>query len=136
MPHVLLLSLLWLGQTAATGSIRGVVIDARTAAPVVDARVTIVEAPRESVTAPDGRFEFTSLQAGTYTLTVSRIDYAFVRRRIEVAAGSVEITIPIAEGTGTYQERVTVTSDTADRTAGPVRTAWFRSAAGTAGRGG
>src|SRR6185295_3036447 len=58
------------------------------------------------------RFEFRGLTPGTYTLTVSRIGYIFVRRRIEVPANAVvETTVPLAEGTGTYQETVTVTSD-------------------------
>jgi hypothetical protein len=109
-PAALVLSVLWLVQAGTpTGTIRGVVVDARTAAPVVDARVTLVELGADVVTHADGRFEFPAVPASTYTLTVSRIDYAFVRRRIPVAGETIDLTIPLVEGTGTYQERITVT---------------------------
>jgi hypothetical protein len=123
MLPALLVSALWLAQAGApTGTIRGVIVDARTAAPIVDARVTIVELALDLVTRADGRFEFGSVPPATYTLTVSRIDYAFVRRKIVLAAETIDLTIPLAEGTGTYQERVTVTPTRGDdATSGPTR---------------
>jgi hypothetical protein len=100
-------------QSPDTSSIlRGILTDATTSAPVADAQVSI-GIGHTMKTGPDGRFEFRGLSSGTYTLTVSRIGYIFVRRRIEVTFNTiVETTVPLAEGTGTYQETVTVTSDT------------------------
>src|SRR5262245_16418523 len=84
--------------------IRGTLTDATTSDPVADARVSI-GVGQTMKTGADGRFEFRNLPAGTYTLTVSRIGYIFVRRRIDVSVNTiVETTVPLAEGTGTYQE--------------------------------
>ena len=94
------------GQTV---TIRGTVIDAGKQTPVADAQVFLVELARSVLTGPDGRFEFADVKPGAHTLTVSRIGYIFVRRRVPIAAGvTLDITIPLAEGTGTYQETVTV----------------------------
>jgi hypothetical protein len=130
MLPALVLSAIWLVQAGApTGAIRGVVVDARTAAPVVDARVTVVELGTDVVTQADGRFAFTAVPPATYTLTVSRIDYAFVRRRITVASETIDLTIPLAEGTGTYQERITVTPTQTDEAATGTATRALGSAA-------
>jgi hypothetical protein len=92
--------------------VRGLVADATTTAPIADVKVTLVEIDRSAITVADGRFEFTAVPPGTYTLTVSRIGYIFVRRRVEVPAdGALELTVPLSEGTGTYRESVTVSGD-------------------------
>ena len=109
----LLTALLNLQGTGAQGSIqpilRGTIVDGKTGAPIKDARVTLVEASLDVRTAADGRFEFTKITPKTYTLTVSTIGYIFVRRQVEISANAiVDLTIPLAEGTGTYQEQVTV----------------------------
>ncbi len=92
-----------------TVTIRGTVVDAGSQAPVKDAQVFLVELARSVLTGVDGRFEFTDVKPGTHTLTVSRIGYIFVRRRVPIVAGiTLDITVPLAEGTGTYQETVTV----------------------------
>ena len=61
----------------------------------------------------DGRFEFANVKPGTYTLTVSTIGYIFVRRHVDGARrdATSRLTVPLAEGTGTYQETVTVAAD-------------------------
>lgn len=125
MTAALLFSVLWLVQAPApAGVVRGQVVDARTAAPVVDARVTLAELARDAITGADGRFDFRAVAPGSYTLTISRIGYAFVRRRIQIAADAgVELVVPLAEGTDTYQERITVTAPTAaDPASGAMRT--------------
>ena len=104
-------------QTASQPTLRGTVVDAKTSAPIKDARVTLVEPSLEAKTAADGKFEFAQLPPKTYTLTVSTIGYIFVRRKVEVSGNLViDLTIPLAEGTGTYQEQVTVASDAATQT--------------------
>ena len=98
----------------AQPTIRGTVIDDRTSAPIADARVTLVEANLITRTSTDGRFEFLHVPARTYTLTVSTIGYIFVHRRIAASTNAnVDVLIPLAEGTGTYQETVNVTADAA-----------------------
>ena len=108
------LMVLQAGGTQATNlpTLKGTVIDAKTNAPIKDARVMLVEASLDVRTGADGRFEFPKIAARTYTLTVSNIGYIFVRRRIDVGPNTtVDLTIPLAEGTGTYQEQVTVASE-------------------------
>jgi hypothetical protein len=96
----------------ATSVVRGTVVDAGSSRPIGDVRVALVEPGRSVRTPEDGRFEFRGLAAGRYTLTVSRIGYIFVHREVEIGADAVvDVLVPIAEGTGTYRENVTVTAD-------------------------
>jgi hypothetical protein len=112
-----LAALLWVGQQnrpdPQASVLRGTVVDAATTAPIADVLVSLAGMGRSTKTAADGRFEFRGLPPGHYTLTMSTIGYIFVRRRVDVSFNTVvEISVPLAEGTGTYQETVTVTSDT------------------------
>ncbi len=91
VPAFSLATLVWMSGAAPPPlqqgvAVRGTVVDARTAAPVADAQVQLVEMSRAFITAKDGRFEFTGVTPGTYTLTVSTIGYIFVRRSVEVGA--------------------------------------------------
>jgi len=93
--------------------LRGTVVSAATSGPISDVLVSLAGEGRAMKTGADGHFEFRDLSPRRYTLTCSTIGYIFVRRRLDVPAGTVvEISVPLAEGTGTYQETVTVTSDT------------------------
>jgi len=95
-------------------TIRGTVVDAKTNAPIADARVTLTEGSLTTRTGLDGRFEFLHVPPRSYTLTVSTIGYIFVRRQITATANTnLDLIVPLAEGTGTYQETVTVAADTA-----------------------
>src|SRR5262249_11669790 len=88
-------------QTPGTAALAGVVIDAKSKAPLAGARVEVVEANQSSITAADGRFSFPRLAAGRLTITVSLIGYSFVRRTADVAAGAtLNLTVPVTEGTG------------------------------------
>jgi len=98
------------GAQTAQPLIRGTVVDAKTNAPIAGARVALIEAALETRSGADGRFAFAPVPPRTYTLTVSTLGYIFVRRRIEASANmTIDLTVPLAEGTGTYQESVTVT---------------------------
>ena len=113
-----------LGQSSLP-TIRGTVVNGQTNAPVADAKVTLVEVNLTVKTSRDGRFEFAPVAPRTYTLTVSTIGYIFVRRQVDapaVAPGAmagkpyvIDITVPLAEGTGTYQEAVKVAADATTR---------------------
>src|SRR5262245_10926409 len=114
-----LAALLAIGQAPSRqglSSVGGVVVDARTAQPIADARVVLVEQARSTQTGGSGRFEFKDVTAGSHTLTISLIGYSFARRQVDVRAGAtLEITIPLAEGAGTYQETVTVAAGASAR---------------------
>ena len=97
-------------------SIRGTIVDAQTNKPIADAKVTLIEAAQTTRTGADGRFEFAHVPPRAYTLTVSTIGYIFVRRKVDAPANTtLDLSIPLAEGTGTYQEEVTVSGDSAAR---------------------
>jgi hypothetical protein len=103
-------------QDAPLRTVTGVVIDAATAKPVSGARVVLVEIARSTQSGSDGRFEFQNVPAGPHTLTVSLIGYIFVRRQIDASGpAALDLTIPISEGTGTYQETVTVAANAETR---------------------
>jgi hypothetical protein len=87
------------------------VIDARTNAPIADAMVQINRQgdPDRSVqTDAKGVATFTAVPEGNYLVTVSTIGYIFVRRTVQVGAQPLVVTVPLVEGTGAYQEAVTV----------------------------
>jgi hypothetical protein len=103
-------------QQSSQPTIRGTVLNAQTNSPVADASVTLVEANLTVKTSQDGRFEFAQVAPRSYTLTVSTIGYIFVRRQVDAAKNHViEITVPLAEGTGTHQEAVKVAADATTR---------------------
>jgi hypothetical protein len=100
-------------QPAATSTLSGTVVDAKTTKPVAGARVVLVEMGHPVLTGADGRFEFKNVAARPYTLNVSIIGYSFVRRTVVLEGNAAQdITVPLSEGTGTYQESVTVKPDT------------------------
>lgn len=118
---ILLALSLWLG-TASVIDVMDVmdaaqitVLDARTQAPLPGVRVQL-RSPDDATrvvysadTDVAGIVRFPSVRPGPYVLTVSTIGYTFVRRGVMVISGSpLVLTIPMTEGTGAYQEEVTV----------------------------
>lgn len=76
-----LLSQLWLVPSTIAATISGRIINAATRKPIVFATVKIVETGQTSHTDADGRYLFTNLQAGSYSLAVtygSYKDHVFV----------------------------------------------------------
>lgn len=95
------------------------VVDARTGAPVADAFVQLRQTNPDSTVRQDtadqaiqtdaaGVARFPAVPRGRYLLGVSTMGYIFVRRTVEIAAAPLAITVPLVEGTGAYQESVTV----------------------------
>jgi hypothetical protein len=105
---------------SATGSIAGAVVDATTGAPIERARVSLDgHRTARTLSNAQGRFVLADLPAGRGILEVSLIGYGLVRRDVDIpAGGTLELTIPMAEGTGTYTEDVEVTAAKAPRETG------------------
>jgi hypothetical protein len=95
---------------SSTASIRGVVVDAGTAQPL--ARVLVrADDKLETLTSDAGTFEIPGLPRQKVRLTVSVVGYILVQRIVDLTAGDVvDLRIPVAGGTGTYAETVTVTA--------------------------
>jgi hypothetical protein len=103
---------------AQTGSVTGTIVDARDGTPLEKVSVRVHDTTLAAMTASDGRFQLDEVPAGRRELYVSSIDFILVRRLIDVTAGeTIEITIPIAAGTGTYSETVNVSVAASERTA-------------------
>lgn len=105
----------WLSAALGADAVRITVIDARTQAPVPGVRVQLQSADNVARdlhtgdTDATGTVVFAAVPAGRYLVTVSTVGYAFVRRGLTTVAGTpVTLTIPMTEGTGAYQEEVTV----------------------------
>ena len=99
------------GAQTQTGSIAGVVVDARDGAPLARARVSLDGQKARTNTNEHGRFVLGDLPAGPGVLEVSLVGYALVRRDVAVPpAATLDLTIRLAEGTGTYAEAVEVTA--------------------------
>jgi hypothetical protein len=115
---LLLLAVAWLGFVQSEASVHGRVVHADTAAALPDVRVVLsttatsrqgVVPERIASTNADGRFAFENVPTGTYSLTVTTVGFIFVRRTVEVSAGqTLDLVVPLAEGTGTYRESVSV----------------------------
>jgi len=102
--------------------VAGRVVDGATRQPIPDARVQLAPVPSTGAPPPDavltvqssadGGFRFSPVRPGAYTLTVSTVGYIFVARPLTVTARGIDsLIIPLAEGTGTYAETVTVEAD-------------------------
>lgn len=74
-------------QSEAVGSIAGTVGNAATRANLEGAVVTLVERDLQTRTDPSGRFSFTRVPAGTYTLTASYTGLDQARQEVSVTAG-------------------------------------------------
>src|SRR5215510_1576553 len=96
----------------ATANVRGTVLDAANGTPVADASVQIQGTAHKAKTDSSGRFELTGVPAGRQTVYVSLVGFVLVRRPIELASGeTLDLTIALTEGTGTYSETVNVTTE-------------------------
>ena len=93
---------------AQTTSISGTTLDDRTGEPLPGVLVYIENQPVFAETDADGRFTL-PVPPGIYTIAASLIGYAIARVNVIVrGAESPPIVLRLAEGAGTYTERVTV----------------------------
>ena len=95
-----------------TGTITGTVIDAASGIALPNAIVAARDANVSTVTDANGAFTLTGLRLEPHTLFVSLVGFGLARPTVDVPAnGAATITIPLASGTGTYTEAVTVQAD-------------------------
>jgi hypothetical protein len=100
-------------QFPRTGSIRGTVVDSRDGTPVRRVSVRLQSSGRAVITDDEGRFAFEAVPVGEQELYVSVVDFILVKRNVTVDGGAnVDITIVVAEGSGTYSETVDVRATT------------------------
>ena len=103
---------------APRATVSGRVVDARTSAPIADARVTLQldterpsrPAPRAVQTDATGAFTFTDVAPGRHILAVSTVGYVFFDRVIDVSEGAQEFIVALAEGAGTFRDSVQVSA--------------------------
>ncbi|HEX7797517.1 MAG TPA: TonB-dependent receptor, partial [Vicinamibacterales bacterium] len=99
-------------RSGPTGTIAGTVIDARTALPLAGVMIAVQGLDRATTTDAKGGFTLTDLPTGPVALYVSLVGYGLARPAVDVADdATTEITVPLADGTGTYAEAVTVEGD-------------------------
>jgi Carboxypeptidase regulatory-like domain len=92
-----------------TGTIRGVVLDTRGGAPVDKVLVRLQDSGRAVTTDDAGRFELDQVSAGSHELYVSAVDFILVKQTLTVSAGeTTDVTIALADGTGSLTQAVTV----------------------------
>jgi hypothetical protein len=92
-----------------TGRVTGVIVEARTGAPLVAVLVKVQATGQQAFSNAEGRFEIADVPSGPQTLVISVVGYGLVRREVAVVAGeAVDISIPVAEGASTYVEDVAV----------------------------
>jgi hypothetical protein len=95
-----------------SGAVRGQVLDARTGAPLSRVLVLLDDDGPSAMSDDEGRFELAHVAPGRHRLVISVVGYVFVRRPVDVRPGAtVDLVIPLVEGTGTYSEEVTVAVD-------------------------
>jgi hypothetical protein len=92
--------------------VAGVVVDARTEAPLAGVVLSLDGQSPGATTGPDGRFRFT-LSPGPYVVSASLIGFALFRQAIEIGPQPPDpLTIRLSEGAGAFEEHVTVTGAT------------------------
>ena len=113
-----------MGTGPRDGALVGTVVDSAGGAPIVAARVRVLEAHREDVTHDAGEFAVARVPAGTYTVVVQRIGYRPATRRVAVAGGErVELRVALAPAAVQLAPQVvtgTLTERSADESISPT----------------
>jgi hypothetical protein len=95
----------------ASATVDGTVVDARTGAALSDVVIGVQGRDGFVVSDATGAFSL-KLPAGRHVLFVSLVGYSLARPSVDLRDGAtVRLRVPLADGTTTYAERVTVTGD-------------------------
>src|SRR4029453_1521388 len=95
--------------SAAAGTVRGVVVDRADGTPTADVSLQVQDSKQSVETDAEGRFELTGVAPGRVTLHISLVGFILVKRTVDVTeGGTIDLTVVLSEGTGTYSETVTV----------------------------
>ena len=95
--------------SAEAGTIRGLVVDRADGTPIADVSVQVQDSKQSVQTDAEGRFELTGVTPGQVTLHISLVGFILVKRTVDVTGGAtIDLTVVLSEGTGTYSETVTV----------------------------
>ena len=98
-----------LQASVPTGIIRGIVVDTEEGTGIRSVSVRLQSTGRPWSPATTGDSSSRTCRSGKQELYVSAVDFILVKRAVTVAAGAVtDVTIVLAEGTGTYTETVNV----------------------------
>jgi hypothetical protein len=101
-----------LALSAPATAIGGLVVDARTGAPLPGVVVRAAGGPEEAVTDADGRFDLQPRTAGAVRLEAWLVGYSLAELDVVVAKGTpIDLTIALADGARTHTEEVTVVGD-------------------------
>ena len=100
------------GASPKAGVVAGRVVDVRTGTGIEKVLVLVEDGGPSTQTDATGAFRLASVTPGSHRLYISVVGYILVRRDVQVSAGgTIDLTIPLSEGTGTYTENVTVAAD-------------------------
>ena len=95
---------------AQEATLRGKVVESRSAEPIAKATVSIRDRKIETRTDSNGEFELTGLAPGEIELYVTTVGYSLVRKKLEVAASTTtELEILLGPGVLRRTDEVTVT---------------------------
>ncbi len=96
-------------QSIPVGAIRGTVVDTVDGTAIRSVSVRLQSTGRIVLTDDQGRFEFADVPDGHQELYISAVDFILVKRAVVVAAGmTLDVTIALTEGAGSYSETVDV----------------------------
>ena len=90
-------------EPAASGVVRGRVVDARGGEPLARVRARLVNAPFETQTDADGRFAFEAVPAGDHVLQVETVGYRLVKQPFTVSRDRAAFEFDIALSPDTFQ---------------------------------
>ena len=91
------------------GTIRGIVVDTSGGTAIGGVSVRLQSSGQTVVTDEHGAFEFRDVPTGAQELYVSAVDFILVKRNVTVrSTETVDVIIPLTEGTGAYAETVDV----------------------------
>ena len=117
LPYALAALLVWAAPAAAqTGTIRGVVTDAVSRAPVEAVDIYVVGTNTRTLTGSRGEFLLVGVPSGTVTLRAERIGYAAVEQVVTVTAGeTAEVNLALQSNAIALDEVVVVGYGTRQR---------------------